>query len=336
MSMDDLLFLEQLMGGTAEEHSGTTGGVWVVSPEGALDEHMWRLVGKARVVADSLGAYVYLLAGNSGAGGDPQHAIAAGADQVLVTSGVPAVSDLVEFFRPREPQVVLFPHTEAGRVLGPGLAQVLGGSLCGLTADLAVDPIYQRILAHQPVLNDAARQVVSLLNSPAVAVVDTLALPAPFSEPWRNGQVEDTGLNWPAPAEFARQDMEAAPVTLQTSPVVVSAGRGLRDRSGFALAERLAAALGGVVAGDVGALDAGWIAEEQLVGLTGQSAAPRLYLALGIEGDTEHLAAVQGAVTVIAVQPDPQAPITQFADWNVIADPAAFAQELLQRLQAKA
>jgi len=79
---------------------------------------------------------------------------------------------------------------------------------------------------------------------------------------------------------------------------------------------------------------AGWIDEEQLVDITGQSIAPKLYLALGISGETTHFMAIQGAGTIVAVQADPTAPIAQVADWNIFADPAQFAQALLDKLGA--
>lgn len=328
----DLSYLEALMGGAAEEAGGQTGGVWVVSPDGVLDDGLLRLVGKARVVADALGGYVYLLVGGAPLATDPGRAIQAGADQVLTATGVPAAADLAEFFRDRAPQAVLFPRTPLGRALGPALAQKLNGGLCGHAADLAVDPIYQRVLAHQPILDDAARQVLAIVAAPAVAVVDTEALPAAFNEPWRTGQVEDTGLAWGEPAAYPPAELPTAPLTVRNAPVIVAAGRGLKDEAGFALAGRLAEALGGVVAGDVAALDAGWITEEQLVGLTGYSVAPRLYLALGIDGDTSQFMATADAGCIVAVQPDPRAPFVPVADYNIIADPAEFAQALLAAL----
>jgi len=328
----DLSYLEALMGGPAEEGGEATGGVWVVSPDGDLGEGTLRLVGKARVIADALGSYVYVLAGRNGLNSDPQAAIRAGADQVLTAGGIPAVDDLAAFFRDRAPQAVLLPYTPLGRALGPGLAQALDGGLCGLAADLTVDPIYQRVVAHQPVLDDAARQAVSIVAAPAVAVVNTDLLPAAFNEPWRSGTVEETGLNWPEPASYPAVELPAPPVTLRNARVVVAAGLGMRDEAGFALAKQLAEALGGVVAGDLAALDAGWITEEQLVGLTGNSVAPKLYLALGIDGDTSQFMATTGAGCIVAVQPDPAAPFVPVADYNIIADPVEFAQALLAAL----
>ena len=207
----------------------------------------------------------------------------------------------------------------------------MDGGLCGHAADLEVDPIYQRIVAHQPVLDDAARQVVTLVAAPAVVVVDTGALPAAFNEPWRTGTVEDAGVAWPAAPEYPAAELPTASLTLKNAPVVVAAGLGLAD-DGFALAAKLAEALGGVVGGDLGALDAGWITEEQLVGLTGAQVAPKLFLALGIDGDTSLFMATQEAGLIVAVQPDPTAPFVPVADYNIITDPAEFAGALLEAL----
>jgi electron transfer flavoprotein alpha subunit len=182
------------------------------------------------------------------------------------------------------------------------------------------------------VLDDAARQVVAIQAAPAVVVVDTGALPAAFNEPWRTGSVEDSGLVWPAAAEYPAAELPPAPLTVKNAPVIVAAGLGLADDAGFALAGKLAEALGGVVAGDLGALDAGWITEDQLVGLTGASVAPKLYLALGIDGDTSQFMATQEAGMIVAVQPDPAAPFVPVADYNIFADPAEFAGALLAEL----
>ena len=350
MSMDDLSYLQALMGMTASEEAATgvtggAGGVWVVDPDAVAavaayavaDDAVLRLVGKARVVADALGGYVYLLACGSPAEDAAQRAIQAGADHVLTAAGTPALADLVAFFRERGPQLVLFPRTRRGRTLGPGLAQALGGGLCGYAADLAVDPMSQRVLAHQPVLDDAARQVVAILAAPAVVVVDTAALPAAYNEPWRSGSVEDSGLAWPAAPEYPATDLTgfanlSGLAALKNAPVIVAAGLGLVDEAGFALAGKLAEALGGVIAGDLGALDTGWITEDQLVGLTGANVAPKLYLALGIDGDTSQFMATQEAGMIVAVQPDPAAPFVPVADYNIIADPAEFAGALLEAL----
>ena len=253
---------------------------------------------------------------------------------MLLAAGVPGLADLASYFRERVPQLILFPRTRLGRTLGPGLAQMLDGGLCGHAADLEVDPVYQRIVAHQPVLDDAARQRVTLVAAPAVAVVDTGALPAAFNEPWRTGTVEDAGVSWGQPPAYPAVELPASTVSLANAAVVVAAGRGLQTADGFALAAKLAEALGGVVGGDLGALDAGWITEAQLIGLTGAQVAPKFLLTLGMDGDTSLFMSVRDAGLIVAVQPDPTAPIAPVADFNIYHDPAEFAAALLDKLRA--
>ena len=324
----DLSDLQALMGGSFEEPTGETGGVWVVTPDGMIDDGMLRLIGKGRVVADALGGYVFLLAGCNAAGADTEAAIQAGGDKVLTAGGVPSVSDLAAFFQEHQPEAILLPRTQLGRSLAPGLAQLLGGALCRFAADLAVDSIYQRIVAHQPVLDDAARMQVRLVDKPAVVLMETSLLPPAFKEAWRQGEVSETGLNWAEPAMYEMVELPQKPMTLQTAQTVVVAGQGLGDEAGFSAAKALAEALGGVVAGDVTALDAGWITEGELVGLTGATISPKLCIVLGVDGDTSFMMGVADAGCVVAVQEDAAAPIVPFADYNVVGKPTEFARAM--------
>jgi electron transfer flavoprotein alpha subunit len=91
----------------------------------------------------------------------------------------------------------------------------------------------------------------------------------------------------------------------------------------------LAEALGGVAAGDVSAHDAGWIGEEQLVGLAGFTIAPKLCIALGVDGDTSFFMGVANAGCLVSAQEHATAPIVPLADYNFIGDPAEFARAML-------
>lgn len=329
----DLSDLQALMGGSFDEATSESGGVWVVSPDGRIDDGMLRLVGKARVVADALGGYVTLLVAGDGDHGDASTAIHAGADKVVTAGGVPTAAELAAFLGDRGPQAVLLPRTRLGRTIAPALAQLIGGSLCDRAADLAVDPIYQRLIAHQPILDDAARMTLSLLNGPAVVAIDTSLLPAAFQEPWRQGETTSAGISWGEPPEYEPVGLAQPAVTLRNATVVVVAGWGLAGDAGLDAARQLATALGGVLAGDVTALDAGWVTEDDVVGLTGATIAPQLCIALGVDGDTNFMMGTADALCVVSAQADAQAPIVPFADYNIICDPAQFARELVAALR---
>lgn len=109
-------------------------------------------------------------------------------------------------------------------------------------------------------------------------------------------------------------------VDITAADVLVAAGRGIGERENLELVVRLAERLGATLAVSRPLVDAGWAPAARQVGQSGKSVKPRLYLALGISGAVQHLAGIQGAQTVVAVNSDPHAPIFNVADYGVCAD----------------
>ncbi len=99
-----------------------------------------------------------------------------------------------------------------------------------------------------------------------------------------------------------------------------SVGRGIKEQSNIPLAQQLAAALGAELAASRPICDAGWLPMERQVGSSGQTVAPKLYLALGISGAIQHLVGMKGASTIVAINKDPDAPIFEVADFGIVGD----------------
>ncbi len=116
---------------------------------------------------------------------------------------------------------------------------------------------------------------------------------------------------------------------LSKAPVIVAAGRQAGD---VEMVRRLAQALGAELAGDRGARDAGWIDADRVVDVRGVTVAPRVYVAVGIRGDTFHNAAIEEAKFILAIHPDPDAPIFQVADLCIERDPKEIVPALLKAL----
>jgi electron transfer flavoprotein alpha subunit len=109
-------------------------------------------------------------------------------------------------------------------------------------------------------------------------------------------------------------------VDLTAAPVIVSVGRGIREQENIALVGALADALGAELAASRPICDAGWLPMERQVGSSGQTVAPKLYLAVGISGAIQHLVGMKGSKTVIAINKDADAPIFEVADYGVAGD----------------
>src|SRR5260221_10232872 len=109
-------------------------------------------------------------------------------------------------------------------------------------------------------------------------------------------------------------------VDLSQAERIVSVGRGIKEQANIVIAQQLAEALGAEIAASRPICDAGWLPMERQVGSSGQTVAPKLYLALGISGAIQHLVGMKGANTIVAINKDPDAPIFEIADYGIVGD----------------
>jgi electron transfer flavoprotein alpha subunit len=121
-------------------------------------------------------------------------------------------------------------------------------------------------------------------------------------------------------------------VDLSQAERIVSVGRGIKDKDNIALAEKLAAALNAEVAASRPICDAGWLPMERQVGSSGQTVAPKLYLALGISGAIQHLVGMKGSRTIVAINKDAEAPIFEVADYGIVGDLFEIVPALVKEL----
>jgi electron transfer flavoprotein alpha subunit len=113
----------------------------------------------------------------------------------------------------------------------------------------------------------------------------------------------------------------------------VAVGRGIKDQEKVALAQQLAAAMGAELGASRPICDAGWLPMDRQIGSSGQTVAPKLYLALGISGAIQHLVGMKGAHTIVAINKDPEAPIFEVADYGVVGDLFEIVPAVIKELQ---
>lgn len=109
-------------------------------------------------------------------------------------------------------------------------------------------------------------------------------------------------------------------VDLSSAPLIVSVGRGIKEKENIPLVEEFAAALGAELAASRPIIDNGWLPAERQVGSSGQSVSPRVYFAVGISGAIQHLVGMKGSQAVVAINKDENAPIFEVADYGIVGD----------------
>jgi len=234
-----------------------------------------------------------------------------------------------------KPALVLFPHTYQARDWAPKLATRFGcwlisdvvdarieaGELCFVrqlfqgkwNADICAPTGSLQFASLQAGAFRAAEPVEAAGEVAAFAVqLDAATIRGKPEEPFREAQRS---------------------VDLSSAERIVAVGRGIKEKDNIALAQHLAEAMGAELAASRPICDNGWLPMERQVGSSGQTVAPKLYLALGISGAIQHLVGMKGAKTVVAINSDASAPIFEIADYGVVGDLFQVAPALIDQIK---
>jgi electron transfer flavoprotein alpha subunit len=238
------------------------------------------------------------------------------------------------------PSLVLLPHTYQTRDFAPKLAARLNRPLVtdvtGVkpgTPPTFVRPMFQGKLTADVVAQGEAPHFVTFqIGSFRADRAEAGAAPAPVRALGPDVVSIDAAAireKPEAPFQEARQAVD-----LSQAERIVSVGRGIKGPEHLPLAEQLAKALHAEIAASRPICDAGWLPMERQVGSSGQTVAPKLYLALGISGAIQHLVGMKGAHTIVAINKDPDAPIFEVADFGIVGDLFEVVPALIDALSA--
>jgi electron transfer flavoprotein alpha subunit len=229
---------------------------------------------------------------------------------------------LEQLVRKVNPSIVLFPHTYQVRDFAPKLAtrfqRVLISDAVGYRME-GEQPVFVRQLFQGKLSADVkpggpAPHFASLQAGAfrADQVVDGTAPIEAFAPELSAGQIRQK------PEEPFRESARA--VDLTAADIIVSVGRGIKEKENIPIVEDLARALGAELAASRPICDSGWLPMERQVGSSGQTVSPKVYMAVGISGAIQHLVGMKGSKTIVAINKDSNAPIFEVADYGIVGD----------------
>jgi len=306
--------------------------VVVEQREGKLNRVSWETVAAAQAIAAETGWSLEAAVFGDGIAGIAAEVAAKKVAKVYAVESPKlsrytpdaAVGALKQFIEQRRPGLVLMPHTYQVRDFAPRLATALGRTLISDCTGFRKDG-EKLLFTRQMFQGKFAADVSFACEPPHFATfqsgafrgdkAEAAAAPAPVETVKVDVADQSIRIHPEEPFKEAKQAVD-----LTQAEVIVSVGRGIKEQKNIDLARQLADALGGEIAASRPICDSGWLPMDRQIGSSGQTVAPKLYLAIGISGAIQHIVGMKGARSVIAINKDAEAPIFEIADVGVVGN----------------
>jgi electron transfer flavoprotein alpha subunit len=239
------------------------------------------------------------------------------------------------------PDVVLMGGTSIGADLAPAVAARLGTGLTAHCTDLHIEAFEGRDQLVMVVPGWRGNMMVKIVcpeKKPVMATIRPGVMEKGIPDPLRKGEIV------PVIPEIAEEDFQARTLesireseesALEGAKIIVSGGFGFYEAGGIALLDQLARALGGVTAGSRPACDAGWIPESRMIGQSGRTVSPDLFISIGASGAPHYTTGFTKSKLVVAIDKNPKAPVFDIADIGVVGDLKEIIPAIVEELEAK-
>ena len=310
--------------------------------DGNIQKVSIELIGKATELAADLGQKVVAVLLGSNIKDKADILVKHGADKVIVVDDPmltePYSKALYEVIKASDPEIVLYGATSIGRDLAP---RVSARVHTGLTADctkldigtIEAMPDTKLLLMTRPAFGgNIMATIVCKDHRPQMATVRPGVMKALPRDEAKTGEIVDFKVDLTAAdmnvvvREVVKEDKKKVDIT--EAKVLVSGGRGIGSPEFFGELQKLADVLGGEVSSSRANVDAGWIEKDRQVGQTGKTVRPDLYMACGISGAIQHVAGMESAEYIVAINLNDTAPIFDVADLGIVGDVKAIIPKL--------
>lgn len=239
---------------------------------------------------------------------------------------------LSQTVKEQNPDIVLLANTALAKDIAPRIA----GRMClGCVSDVTgMSKTDGKVIYTRPAYGGTILEHIEVEGT-AVVTVRNGSFPKP--EAASNAGVTEKKVEIPADAVKAKivdtvKEISES-VNLEEAQVIVSGGRGMGNAENFKLVEELARVLGGVVGATRPAIEDGWISRAHQVGQSGKIVAPKLYIACGISGATQHTSGMSGSNYIVAINKDEDAPIFEIANIGIVGNVTEILPVMIEEMK---
>jgi electron transfer flavoprotein alpha subunit len=322
-------------------------GVWVFAEqrEGTLLEVGFECLNGGKQIAANLGVDLSAIVIGHKIEGLARELIAYGADNVYIIDHpllemyqsdayAKVIANLIHEYKP---EIFLLGASSNGMDLAPTVAAMVN---TGLSAHITAVEVDEKLQLRQVVPSFGGKVMAVIVcpnHRPQMATIRPGVFSKPKMDDSRNGNLIKVDVN------ITESDLKAKTIQiveekpkekpLEGAEIVVAVGWGMKAVKGFKSIRKLAALLGASIGGTRPAVDEGWIHEEQMIGQSGKTIRPKLYIGLGISGEMHHTVGILDSEVIVAVNNDENAPIFKMADIGIVGDIRDVLPHLLKELE---
>lgn len=248
------------------------------------------------------------------------------------------LDDLENLIRKHEPEMLFAGSTDAGHEIMARLAVRLQTGLTVDCTSFEIDETDGHLCQIRPAFGGMLMASIKTISSSVqMSMVQANMLKNPERMKGRNGIIIRENIKgkqkYPKITILERRKQKEKACILSQASILIGGGLGIGSKEGFELLEDVAQKLHGCVVGTRAALNAGWISKEQMIGQTGHTAAPELYIACGISGAVQHMAGIKNAKCIIAINNEKNAPVFGYADYGFLGDYKKILPLLLKKIE---
>ena len=316
--------------------------IFAEQQRGKIQTISYELLGKGKEIAKKTDAELFAVLLGDQMDEEAKELIYYGADKVFLYQHSSLIDfdllnyklNIVNLVQEQKPALLLLGASHLGRSLAPRLAVALKTGLSADCIGLELDD-NGNIIQIRPAFSGSILAYIRTKTKPVIATLRYKSSESMERDSSRKGEIINREAEISPSLLTILRKQKSGEINLTEADVVISGGRGLKKADDLSILSGLAEICGGIIGVSRPLVDDRWIGKEHQVGFSGNTVKPKIYIACGISGSSQHLAGMRRSDIIIAINTDPSAPIFKVADYGIVGDLYEIVPKLIGEIKGR-